>query len=150
MGVFFEQIEVVNRTSEPLQIMYDGQRVVLEPNYTADGKRIEGVHNMVPKQVVPYALNQTVILGSENVKNPTNFRSKIGVIDRKDKKARSWHDCSFFDLKEETEITRVTQQDILDEYAEPGAKVVTRGKRRHRSEDMAIDMPTTPFDLRPA
>lgn len=151
MGVFHDMVELVNRTSQPLQIMFDGQRTTLEPNYTKDGQFLPDVHNMVPRQVVPYALNQTVIMGSEDVKSPSTFRSKVGVIDRraeKDPKFRkkSWHDISFFDTRQETEITRVPAEQILEEFAEPGAKI-RAGGRKHRPSDAAIDAATAPFDF---
>ncbi len=152
MGVFQDMVEVVNRTSEPIDIMFDGQRHTLLPNYTADGQPIEGVRNPIPRQVVPYALNQTVILGSEAFTNPGSFKSKIGIIDYKNKgpkaKKHSWYDCSFFDIREETEITRVPVEQILDEnHAGGNVKVIRRGKKQHSNMEAALDAPTTPFDV---
>jgi hypothetical protein len=53
MGIFHETIELVNRTSQPLEVIYDGQRTILEPNYTDEGKRQADVHNVLPKIVIP-------------------------------------------------------------------------------------------------
>ena len=86
MGIFYQQVELVNRTSKQLEIMYDGQRLYLLPNYTAAGERIPGVVNMVPKQVVPNALNQTVVMGSEKAKDPGNFESKLGLAPKPDQR----------------------------------------------------------------
>jgi hypothetical protein len=149
MGVFHEMVEVVNRTSEQLAIMYDGQRHYLEPNYDAEGNRLPDVHNMVPKRVVPFALNQTVIMGSESFRNPGDFRSKIGIIDKKDKKRKSWHDCSFLE-EAETEITRVSQEEIMEESVnDPTAKIVVKGKDARRlAQDAQMGSVPTPFDIR--
>ena len=145
MGVFHDMVVVVNRTSKPLQVMYDGQRTILEPNYDEIGDPIEGVVNMLPRQVIPYALNQHVLLGSESFHNPSDFRSLIGVVDYKAKKKYSWHDCSFLEQSTE-ELTRVPQEQIMDE--DPlikGFKVA--GKKQLRPDDLGAQVPTV-FDLK--
>lgn len=153
MGIFYEQVEVVNRTATPKMVTFDGQRIVLEPNYDAFGERIEGVVNMIPSQTVPYALNQNVILGTEAVLDPSSFRSYIGVVykgkETKKSAKKSWHDCSFCDETGVTEITRVAQQDILEELvADPRATLTRRGKKVPPSQNALIDTNATPFDLR--
>lgn len=152
MGVFHDMIELVNRTSEPIDIMYDGQRHTLDPNYDEIGDPIAGVHNMVPRQVLPYALNQSVIMGSESFVNPGSFRSRIGVIDNNKKvgpkaKKYSWHDCSFIESVPD-EVTRVSQESLLEEIADPKATLARRGKKQHAVEDAMFDANVpTPFDL---
>ena len=157
MGIFYQQVELVNRTSLPLEIMYDGQRVYLKPNYTAAGERIPGVINLVPKQVVPNALNQTVVMGSERAKDPSHFESKIGLVPtpeqvkaatERGKRLKPWHNCEFLDDSGNTEITRVSRAELLDELVlDPTAKLVTKGKIQ-RDEDFVTSRPI--FDVVPA
>lgn len=144
MGVFQELVEVVNRTSKPLAIMFDGQRKVLEPNYDAAGKRIERVRNMVPSQVLPYALNQTIIMGSEDIRNPGNFQSLVGVPSEK---KRSWRDCSYHEQSDE--LTRVPMAAVIeDDPTIKGYKV--RGKKQHSTFDQTEGLTgvATPFEPR--
>jgi hypothetical protein len=143
MGVFHDMVEVVNRTSKPLTVLFDGQRETLEPNYDDKGKRIADVHNMIPRHVVPYALNQNVLLGSESFTNPSDFRSLVGVVDKKATRKHSWHDCSY--LEQSDELTRVPMAAIMDEDPTiTGFKV--KGKKQHASDDLGANMPTV-FDL---
>jgi hypothetical protein len=153
MGIFYEQVEVVNRTATPKMVTFDGQRIYLDPNYDEVGDRIEGVVNMIPVQCVPYALNQNVIMGSEEVLDPSAFQSMVGVVfkgkESKRSKKKSWHDCTFFDEAGVTEITRVPQEQIMEEYvADPKAQIVTRGKKIPPSQNAALGVTTAPFDLR--
>ena len=148
MGIFFQQVELVNRTSERVEIMYDGQRVYLKPNYTATGERIPGVVNLVPKQVVANALNQSVIFGTEKAKDPSSFQSKIGLVPPlSQRKLKPWNDCSFYDDSKNTEISRVSQAELMDEIVlDPTAKLVIKGKAQ-RDEDFAS--PRQIFDVVP-
>lgn len=149
MGVFHDMVEVVNRTSERLEIMFDGQREFLAPNYTPDGKLIEGVHNMVPRQVIPFALNQTCIPGSEDALDVTSFRSFIGVIDKKERKPKSWHDISFIDKRSITEVTRVSEEAINEELIADPTYKTQRGGGRHRVSAAREGLrATAPFDLK--
>jgi len=146
MGIFQEMIEMVNRTSRPLNIRFDGQDMELAPNYTAKGERIEGVTNMVPKIVLPYALNQNVVMGSEDAIDPSDFKSLIGVVynPAKEKgRKHSWHDCSF--LEQSDKLTRTPLEDVLQD---PNATIQVRGKVIPRASDAAINTQTTPFDPR--
>lgn len=151
MGIFHEQVEVVNRTAEKLEIIFDGQRTYLEPNYNADGTKREDVHNFLPRQVIPYALNQTVIHGTEAALDPGAFESYIGVLDRKDKKKRSWHNCEFVDRSTITEVTRVSEEAINEELiADPNFQTKRGGKKRTAIDARDGLRPTAPFDIRQA
>lgn len=150
MGIFHKQIPVINRTcNERLEVIYDGQRTYLDPNYNEIGELLPDVQNAIPERVIPYALAQTVILGTESALNPSHFRSKLGVPSEKKK---SWGDCSFLeDPTNGGEITRVSQAEIMEEYvADPKAKLVVKGKKKPLSQDSAINAPTMPFDIRPS
>ena len=134
MGIFYEQVEVVNRTSKTIEVVYDGQRIKLKPNYTEDGERVAGVVNMVPKLVIPYALNQNVLMGSEDPMDPSEFQSVIGVVDPTGKNKHSWNDCSFIEQDPE-KLTRVPLEDYLED---PSAKILVRGKVAPRAGDAAL------------
>ena len=130
MGIFFEQIEIVNRTSRALNVRFDGQDITIPPNYTAEGTRIEGVHTMVPKQVMPFALNQNVVMGSEELEDPSDFRSLVGFIDRKDRKPKSWHDISFVPVDDQglDSMTRVPISAVTEDDPEV-RQVLVRGRK---------------------
>jgi hypothetical protein len=142
MGIFFEQIEAVNRTSKPLEIIYDGQRINVPANYTPAGVRIPGVITMVPTQVVPFALNQNVLMGSEDATDPSDFRSLIGFVDPKAKHAKSWHDISF--LEQSEKLTRTPLEDVLEDAT---LKIIVRGKTIPRASDAHVGTTTAPFDI---
>ncbi len=145
MGIFQETMEIVNRSSKQLEIIYDGQRIYVEPNYEVGGKRIASVHTSVPKQVIPYALNQNVVMGSEDAVDPSDFRSLIGVVfdPKKDKKKHSWHDCSY--LEQTDKITRTPLEDVLED---PTMKIIVRGKTIPKAVDAQLPGVPTPFDPR--
>lgn len=145
MGIFHETIELVNRTSQPLEVIYDGQRTILEPNYDKDGKRLPDVHNVLPKIVIPYALNQNVVMGSEDAIDPSAFQSLVGVVfdKKKDKRAHSWNDCSYMEQTEA--LTRTPLEDVLED---PNMKIQVRGKKVPRTIDAQLPGVPTPFDPR--
>ena len=146
MGIFQEMCEFVNRTSKPLEIIYDGQRTTLPPNYDEQGNKLEDVHTMLPVIVIPYALNQNVLMGSEDAVDPSDFVSKVGIVKQAGKKGRShsWHDCSFL-VENPDELTRVRLADVLED---PNAKIQIRGKAIPRAVDAGLPGMTTPFDPR--
>ncbi len=145
MGIFQSMVEVVNRTSGVLSVRFDGQDMDIPPNYDEKGARIPDVVNVVPKLVIPYLLNQNVIMGSESALDPSSFRSKVGIPSAK---MKSWQDCSYVPSGNE-EITRVSQAEIMDELvSDPKAKLVTRGKVVPSSAAAALGVDTKPFDLR--
>lgn len=149
MGIFHKLIPVINRTcNERLEVIYDGQRTYLEPNYDEVGDLKPDVQNALPERVIPYALAQTVIPGTEAALDPSSFRSKIGVPSATKK---SWGDCSFLeDPTNGGELCRVSQAEIMEEFvSDPKAKIVVRGKRKPSGQDAIVNARTTPFDIRP-
>lgn len=101
MGIFQEMVEVVVRVPRELGLRFDGQDMRLKPNYDAEGKRIEGVQNLIPSQCIYFVLDQNVRMGTEDPLDPTRYQSLVGIIEPKKssnpKTKRSWHDCSFID-----------------------------------------------------
>ena len=138
MGVFHTLREVINRSSEVLFVTFDGQRMRIEPNYTKDGKRREGVQNFLPEITLMYAKHQNPRMGSEDVYNPTSYESLIGIVAKPGTKQKD--DLSF--LEQSDEVTRVSQEDILNELVnDTKAKLDVRGKKALRGADASVTLP---------
>src|SRR3990167_5316249 len=125
MGIFFEQIEYINRDYIQRAIMYDGQRVYVLPNYDAKGEFLKSVHNFAPKICIPYALNQNVVMGSEDPTDPSGFDSYVVPLVKKRKKGVETdelrYDISFLPSKPNKAKTRVDLTTYLDD---PSLKVL--------------------------
>ena len=119
MGIFHEQVELINRDCIQRALVYDGQRVYLAPNYNEKGELLKGVNNFVPKICVPYALNQNVVMGSEDPIDPSEFQSHVVPKVKLKKKGREtgeWkYDFSFLPSKTNRAKTRVNLDDYLDD-----------------------------------
>ena len=127
MGVFYEQSEVVNRTSKVLHVRFDGQDIELQPNYDAEGKLLVDVRNMIPTITIPYAKSQNVLMGSEAAMDPTDYEVLIGVKAKSGAKQKD--DISF--CEQSSEPTRVRLEDYLDD---PTLKIQVGGRRLKRGE----------------
>lgn len=70
MGIFHEQVVLVNRSPINLTVTFDGQEKTLVPG-----------ENLVPQVVVDYAKNQNPIMGSVDPNNPhiSGGRYLVGV-----------------------------------------------------------------------
>lgn len=129
MGVFYEQTEVINRTSRVLHVRYDGQDIELQPNYDAEGKRLKDVQNMLPTVAVPYAKSQNVLMGSENPFDPTDYEVLVAVVANTKRNQKQKDDISY--CEQSNEPTRVRLDDYLDD---PTLKVQVGGRRLRRGE----------------
>lgn len=125
MGVFQTMTEVINRTSKPLMVRYDGQDSEIAPNYDAEGNLLPDVHNQLPDITVPYAKAQNVLMGSEDPFDPSEFVVLVGVKAKTGQKQKD--DISF--CEQSSELTRVKLDEYLDD---PTAKIVVAGKRNQR------------------
>lgn len=149
MGVFHETVEVVNRTTKPLNLRYDGQDMPIPANFDEAGELLEGVCTKIPRQCIPYVLAQNPVMGSESETDPSDFQSLVGIIDPKKnpKKQHSWYDCSF--LPEEKQgignMTRVNVEEMLADELKPGEKIIVRGRRIDQVRPSDGKMP---FDVR--
>lgn len=126
MGIFFEQVEFINRDCIQRTIVYDGQRVYLEPNYTEDGELRKDVHNFAPKICIPYAFNQNCVMGSEDPVDPSEFQSYVVPLVYKNQKRGKGakelrYDISFLPSSKNRAMTRVDLEQYLDD---PSLKVV--------------------------
>ena len=148
MGVFHDMVAVVNRTDEKLMVTYDGQRMYLEPNYDAEGNRLEDVHNAIPRQCIPYALNQNVNMGTEDPLDPSRFQSLVGFpVTKKEAaagvKIKSWNDVTFIPPNARNQsLSRVDLARFLEDD-ETVKEIKVRGRRTD------VEAATkAPFDLR--
>ena len=134
MGIFYEQVELVNRTPVNLSVRFDGQEKTLKPGT-----------NMVPAVVVPYAKNQNPIMGSQNPNDPTihGARYLVGVATEGDPVEPL--------TKEEWE-THLNRPCRMDEQAlfqerygnDPKARLVRHGKGRRTAATSLYDAGTGP------
>jgi hypothetical protein len=61
MAIMGETVNLVNRTSKPLTVRYDGRKETIAP----------GENPGFPKEAVLYAKRQNPLMGSEDPENPT-------------------------------------------------------------------------------
>ena len=125
MGVFQTLDEVVNRTSGPLDVRFDGQNTVLQPNYDAKGNRLEGVRNLIPDITVEYAKIQNTLMGSESAQDPSDFQVLVGRVAKPGQKQKD--DISFLEQSEAP--TRVRLEEYLND---DNLKVISSGRKRDR------------------
>lgn len=144
MGIFYEQTEVVNRTSGVLHVRFDGQDIELPPNYDADGNRLPDVHNFIPTVTVPYAKSQNVLMGSEAPLDPSDYEVLVAKVADKKKGEKQTDDTSF--CEQSRELTRVK----LDEYLDDPSVKIQVGGRRVKASEALPHKPIVPFDIRPA
>lgn len=74
MGVFQETVTLVNRTSKPLTVTFDGQQSTIKP----------GENTGFPKVAVQYAKNQNKKRGTEKWNDPISGEYLVGVKGTKD------------------------------------------------------------------
>lgn len=139
MGLFHEQVEVINRTSKRLNVRFDGQDIELDPNYTAEGKLIPDVRNYIPTVTVDYAKSQNVLMGSEDAQDPSSYDVLVGVKAKKGEKQRD--EIGYLE-QDETVLTRVRLEELLDD---PNAKIIISG-RKVKMSDARPKGNTAPFE----
>ena len=136
MGIFHEQVELVNRAPIDLTVQFDGQCKTLAP-----GK------NIVPAIVVPYAKNQNPIMGSQDPYNPhiDGCRYLVGIVGR--------DECEPLTKKEwEAHLDRPCREDeqrwFADKYgSDAKAKLITHGKGRKTTATSRYDAGSAPKGL---
>lgn len=126
MGIFFEQVCLVNRAPVNLSIMFDGQEKTLIPG-----------DNLVPEVVVSFAKNQNPVMGSQDPNNPhiSGARYLVGV---KMADGEPFHGDEIEPLTEEEWAAHLNRPCRSDEQAafeekyggDPKAKLVVHGKGR--------------------
>ena len=123
MGIFHDQVILVNRTKENLSVTFDGQEKTLVPG-----------DNVVPRVCVSFAKNQNPIMGSQNPNIPHMSGAKYLVGVRVTDGSKQKDDIEPLDAAEwadhKDKPSRVDMQALFEEEygADPRAKLVTRGK----------------------
>lgn len=107
MGIFHETVVLVNRTSKPLNVRFDGQDLTLQPG-----------ENVVPKIIVEYARRQCVRMGTNTPHDPANFVSLVGVPGK--------HDVSPIEQDEDAP----SRFNMDDEEIPAGHKLQLRGRKK--------------------
>lgn len=153
-GVIPKMVSVVNRTTSPLDAMFDGQPIVVPPGYKAvtegEGKdaKTRIVGNGPADTVLSYALpmfaaemvkRQNPRLGTEDPTNPADFESLIGVIE--------WDDE--IDHIEQSDAQERMDRSLLDDEAQSATTIRKRsatkrkkGGRRHSDPKLKAPMGT--------
>lgn len=123
MGIFQDNIVLVNRAPVELTVTFDGQQKTLTPG-----------DNIVPKDVVSFAKNQNPIMGTQNPNQPHMSGCKYLVGARAPEGAKQKDDIEPLSPAEwATHLGMPARMDVQalfdEEYgADPKAKLVTRGK----------------------
>ena len=121
MGIFYEQVTLVNRAPVELTVTFDGQTKTLVPG-----------ENIVPAVVVDFAKNQNPIMGSADPNNPhvSGGRYLVGV--------KGGYNEDIEPLTEEEWLAhlgrpcRINEEEAFNERygSDPKAKMMVYGKGR--------------------
>lgn len=130
MGIFYEMVEVINRTSKPLTGRFDGQDITLLPNYeVGGGEMINRGANMVPRVAVGHLKHQNPLMNSEDPLNPRAYTSLIGWVASVRKGEKQTDDLSYLE-QDETALTRVNREEFEDDRM---IRTKVRGRKKHSS-----------------
>ena len=119
MGIFYDQVTVINLAPISLAVTFDGQTTRVPPG-----------ESTLPKVVLPYAKNQNVIMGSHDADNP-NISGALYLISVKGSKKDRQDPLT----KEEWQThldapSRINTDQFFEDRLAPNEKVITRGKGR--------------------
>lgn len=135
MGIFYETIEIINRSPIDLLVTFDGQR-----------KRLKPGSNQIPEVCLVHALNQNPIMGSQDPYNPhvSGGRYLIGVPGSES------YPCEPLTQQEwEEHLQRPCREDeqvwFMDRYgSDPKARQVLMGKGRKSTATSRVDAGSSP------
>ena len=119
MGIFYDQVTIINLAPIPLNVTFDGQTMRVPPGESS-----------VPKVVVPYAKNQNVIMGSADADNP-NISGALYLISVKGSKKDRQEPLTKEEWAAHQDApSRINTEQFFEDRLVPGERVVTRGKGR--------------------
>ena len=137
MGIFHEQVQVINRAPVDIIVTFDGQQMILK----------SGV-NTIPKVVVSYAKAQNPVMGTHDPYDPhvNAGENLIGVIGGKDNVTPltedEWADHLDKPCRENV------QRRFEDKYGmDPKAKLVSFGKGRKTTASSRYDAGSSPAGI---
>lgn len=128
-GVAFQRmVSLVNRTTKPVDAMFNGQPVVIPPGYKlAEDEKIVGAGRdgaplsfSVPYFAAEMCKRQNPVMGTEDPTNPAEFESLLGVIE--------WNDP--IDHIEQSDAPERLDRELLDEEAQEAKPIKTAAGRR--------------------
>ncbi len=127
MGIFYKHVPVFNRAPVSLSVRFDGQDIELPPGPAT-----------LPEIVIPFALNQHPIMGSQDPNNPhvSGARYLIGVMGQEAIAWQAASNCEPLTRQEwEDHLCRPCRIDeeavFAEKYAnDPKARMVILGKGR--------------------
>lgn len=135
MGIFHEQVILVNRAPENLTVRFDGQDKTLTPG-----------DNIVPAIVVDFAKNQNPIMGTQDPNNPSisGGRYLVGV---KMPNGEAFYGDEIEPLSPEEwqahlgRPCRIDEQEAFQERygSDPKARLVTHGKGRRSTANSRVE-----------
>ena len=119
MGIFYDQVTIINLAPIPLNVTFDGQTMRVPPG-----------ESQIPKVVVPYAKNQNVIMGSADADNP-NISGALYLISVKGSKRDRQEPLTKEEWAAHQDApSRINTEQFFEDRLAPGERVVTRGKGR--------------------
>ena len=119
MGIFYDQVTIINLAPIPLNVTFDGQTMRVPPG-----------ESQIPKVVVPYAKNQNVIMGSADADNP-NISGALYLISVKGSKRDRQEPLTKEEWAAHQDApSRINTERFFEDRLVPGERVVTRGKGR--------------------
>ncbi len=126
LSTFRNSVNLINRTSRPLNVRFDGEDIVLQP----------GENPGFPRDAVAYAKKQNALMGSQHPNDPRKFVCLVGVKDTKD-------NCKPID--DETMATADKKLERVDRsgefHGEPMAKVRPGKQTPYTNYEAAVELP---------
>jgi hypothetical protein len=110
---FGSGVTLVNRSSVRRSFTFDGRQYDLQP----------GPNPNVPRQMVPFAIQQNRVMGTEDPSNPESFSSLIGCVEDGDP-------CD--PIEQSTAVEAIDRRLVMD-VTRREADVVVGGGRQSRS-----------------
>lgn len=120
-------VQVVNRTTEPLDAKFDGIPIVLVPGYKQEGNTIvpagengTPAYTTLPRAAAERAKWQNPQMGTADPESPSDMDFKVGVAE--------WGDE--IDYLPPTDAVELIDRDLLEDEARTAVPVQTRAGRR--------------------
>lgn len=130
-GAIQKMVSAVNRTTEPVDGMFDGQPVVLLPGYEiVDGKVVgAGPSGTVRSNPLPYFAaemikRQNPVMGTEDPLDPRDFESLIGIVE--------WDDP--IDHLEQSDAIERLDRELMSEEAQTATPMLTAAGRKSKKK----------------
>lgn len=119
MGIFYEQVVVINLAPISLTVTFDGQQMTMPVG-----------ESILPKIVVPYAKNQNPVMGSQDADNP-NISGARYLISVKGSKKDRQEPLSEDEWQAHLDApSRINTEMFFGDRLGQGERMMVRGKGR--------------------